>query len=129
MTLLRTFIVWLLLLALPYQGYASAAMMLCAPVAPAATHMVMPAGAHDHAAMMAMQDQKPQASADKAGHAHGGIKCGGAAACCVASAPFMAQALAVPMLPVASAAIPFYSEVLRAVDLAHPERPPQGNFV
>ena len=128
MTLLRTFIVWLLLLALPYQGYASATMMLCAPVAPAGAHLAMSAGAHDHAAMMAaMQDHKHEASADKSGHAHGGIKCGGSA-CCVAGAPFMAQALAVPMLPVASSAIPFHSEVLRAVDLAHPERPPQGNL-
>lgn len=138
MTLLRTFIVWLLLLALPYQGYASAAMTLCAPASPtasamsAAGHMAMPAGQHDHAAMMAaMQDQEQQASPDQSGHSghsHGGIKCGGAA-CCVAGAPFMAQAIAVPVLPAVSSAIPFHSEFPRAVDLAHPERPPQGNFV
>ena len=134
MTLLRTFIVWLLLLALPYQGYASAAMMLCLPAAPAsaAGHAAMPAGPHDHAAMMAaMQDQQQEASPDQSGHAghsHGGIKCGGAA-CCVAGAPFMAAAIAVPVLPAVSSAIPFHSEFLRAVDLAHPERPPQGNFV
>jgi hypothetical protein len=134
MTLFRTFIVWLMLLALPYQGYASASMMLCAPDAPAASatgHMAMPAGAHDHAAMMAaMQDQDQQASSDQsshAGHTHGGVKCGGAA-CCVAGAPFMAQAIAVPVLPAVSSAIPFHSEFPRAVDLAHPERPPQGNF-
>ncbi len=134
MTLLRTFIVWLLLLALPYQGYASAAMMLCAPAVPAApatAQMTMPAGPHDHAAMMAaMQDQKHEVSSDKSGHAshsHGGIKCGGAA-CCVAGAPFMAQTLAVPALPAVSSAIPFYSEFPHAVDLAHPERPPQGNL-
>ena len=135
MTLFRTFIVWLMLLALPYQGYASASMMLCAPTAPATTtgHMDMPAGPHDHAAMMAaMQDHdRQQASADQSGHAghsHGGIKCGGAA-CCVAGAPFLAQTMVVPVLPVASSAIPFHSEFPRAVDLAHPERPPQGNFV
>ena len=133
MTLLRTFIVWLLLLALPYQGYASAAMMLCLPAAPAAVgQMAMPAGAHDHAAMMAAaQDQDQEASSDQsahAGHSHGGIKCGGAA-CCVAGAPFLAQTIAVPVLPAVSSAIPFHSEFPRAVDLAHPERPPQGNFV
>ena len=129
MTLLRTFIVWLLLLTLPYQGYASAAMMLCAPAVPATGRTAMPAGPHDHAAMMAaMQDQKHEASSDKsdhAGHSHGGIKCGGAA-CCVAGAPFTAQTLAVPVLAAVSSAIPFYSEFPRAVDLAHPERPPQG---
>ncbi|SEO08084.1 hypothetical protein SAMN05428959_104552 [Duganella sp. CF517] len=132
MTLFRTLIVWLMLLALPYQGYAAAAMMPCAPAAPAAAgHMAMPDGPHDHAAMMAaMQDRSQQASPDQpdhAGHSHGGIKCGGAA-CCVAGAPFMAQTIAVPVLPAVSSAIPFYSEFPRAVDLAHPERPPQGNF-
>ena len=138
MTLFRTFIVWLMVLALPYQGYASASMMLCAPAAPAvsaAGHTAMPAGPHDHAAMMAaMHDQERQISPDQpdqsshAGHNHGGIKCGGAA-CCVAGAPFMAQTIAVPVLPAVSSAIPFHSEFPRAVDLAHPERPPQGNFV
>jgi hypothetical protein len=143
MTLFRTFIVWLMLLALPYQGYASASMMLCAPAVPAASatgQMAMPAGPHDHAAMMAamqdrqldqQQDRQHEASSDQSshtGHNHGGIKCGGAA-CCVAGAPFMAQTIAVPVLPAVSSAIPFYSEFPRAVDLAHPERPPQGNFV
>ena len=135
MILFRTLIVWLMLLALPYQGYVSAAMMPCAPAAPVASataHKAMPAGPHDHAAMMAaMQDQNQEVSPDQsahAGHSHGGIKCGGAA-CCVAGAPFMAQAIAVPVLPAVSSAIPFHSEFPRAVDLAHPERPPQGNFV
>jgi hypothetical protein len=132
MTLFRTFIVWLMLLALPYQGYASAGMMVCVPAAPVSSPMVaMPAGPHDHAAMMAsMQDQDHSASpnqSDHAGHSHGGIKCGGAA-CCVASAPFTAQTMDVPVLPAVSSAIPFYSEFPRAVDLAHPERPPQVNF-
>lgn len=158
MTLLRTFIVWLLLLALPYQGYAAAAMMLYAPATGATgavtaagvhagagqAHAAMPAGAHDHAAMMAAMkvqphdgaqtashDGSPDASmsaSGHAGHAHGGVKCGGVA-CCVPGAPMMAQALAVPALPAASSGVPFYSEFLHAVDLAHPERPPQGNFV
>jgi hypothetical protein len=133
--LLRTFVVWLLLLALPYQGYASAAMMLCAPAvgatastARAAGHAAMPAGAHDHAAMMAAASPSHAADADHSGHAHGGIKCGGAA-CCVAGAPMMTLAIEVPVMPAVSSAVPFYSKVLHAVDLAHPERPPQGNFV
>nr|WP_315398926.1 hypothetical protein [uncultured Duganella sp.] len=143
MTLLRTFIVWLLLLALPYQGYASAAMMLCVPATAA---MAMPSGPHDHAAMMAAMehgggDSTHAAAGDQAsfspdnvdgtghaGHVHGGVKCGGSA-CCVAGAPWLAGAITVPALPGVSSAIPFHSEFLRAVDLAHPERPPQGNFV
>jgi hypothetical protein len=161
--LLRSFIVWLMLLALPYQGYASAAMMLCAPVpataaksaqsaASAQYHMGMPAGPHDHAVMLAaMRDASHVGSHDASDdaaqhhaatsgdtaapsdtghpdHAHGGIKCGGAA-CCVAGAPMMTLAIAVPVLPAVSSVVPSYSQVLHAVDLAHPERPPQGNFV
>jgi hypothetical protein len=135
--LLRSFIVWLMLLALPYQGYASAAMMLCAPTSSSGGHadMSMPAGPHDHAAMMAstmaaMDAYQHEASSDTghSDHAYGGVKCGGAA-CCVAGAPMMTITIAVPTLPAASSAVPLYSEVLHAVDLAHPERPPQGNFV
>lgn len=148
--LLRSFIVWLMLLALPYQGYASAAMMLCAPNMGSAAK-AMPAGPHDHAAMMAAMhdtldgasqdasrasgqhnsaqpDAAPSGDTGHSGHAHGGVKCGGAA-CCVAGAPMMTMVIAVPALPAISSAIPFYSQVLHAVDLAHPERPPQGNFV
>jgi hypothetical protein len=33
-----------------------------------------------------------------------------------------------PALPLASRMVPFYSEFLPAVDLAHPERPPQGRY-
>ena len=148
--LLRSLVVWLMLLALPYQGYASAAMMLCAPNMGSAAR-AMPIGPHDHAAMMAAMHDTPDgasqdasralaqhnsahpdaASSGDAGHsdhAHGGSKCGGAA-CCVAGAPMMTMAIAVPTLPAVSSAVPFYSEVLQAVDLAHPERPPQGKFV
>jgi hypothetical protein len=116
--LLRSFIVWLMLLALPYQGYASAQMLLC--VAPAtAMNMEMPSGPHDHAAMLAAQKQ----GSDKANH-HTNMKCSGAA-CCAAAAPLLVLALPAPLLPSATA-VPFYSDSLPAVDLAHPERPPQG---
>jgi hypothetical protein len=119
--LFRSFVVWLMLLALPYQGYASAQMLLC--VAPAttgtaaATQMAMPDGPHDHAAMLAAQ------KSDKA-NPHTNMKCSGSA-CCAAAAPLLALAIPTPLLPSATA-VPFYSDFLPAVDLAHPERPPQG---
>ncbi|MRX10281.1 hypothetical protein GJ697_20820 [Pseudoduganella sp. FT25W] len=120
--LLRSFVVWLMLLALPYQGYASAQMLLC--VAPATTHaaMAMPSGPHDHAAMMAAQTKQEQGSSS-----HATMKCSGSA-CCAAAAPLLALELAAPALPSVSRVIPFYSDFLPAVDLAHPERPPQGYF-
>ena len=110
-----------MLLALPYQGYASAQMQLCA--APAATgaaaamNMAMPDGPHDHAAMLAAQ------KSDKA-NPHANMKCSGSA-CCAAAAPLLTLAIPAPLLP-SAAIVPFYSDFLPAVDLAHPERPPQG---
>jgi hypothetical protein len=122
--LLRSLIVWLMLLALPYQGYASATMLLC--VAPATAAAAGSSGPHDHAAMMAAQAQQ-----DKGDHvaksAHSIMKCGGTA-CCVAAAPLLAPTAGMPVAPLVSISIPFYSDFLPAVDLAHPERPPQGNY-
>lgn len=126
--LFRSFVVWLVLLALPYQGYAAAQMMLCAVPAPAsASHaqMVMPAGPHDHAAMMAAAQAKPKG--DDGASSHTGMKCSGSA-CCAAAAPVLTLAVTEPALPVESRLIPFYSGFLPAVDLANPERPPQGHY-
>ncbi|MET0319334.1 MAG: hypothetical protein ABW069_01285 [Duganella sp.] len=147
--LLRSLVVWLMLLALPYQGYAAAAMMACAPAPPAASHIVMPTmhamhamhdlqslhgsaglsrGTHDHAAMLAATAQDhPDGSSAHAGHAHGSVKCGGAA-CCLAGAPLLSDLAVMPVLPAIGAPIAFYAEFLPAVDLAHPERPPQAHF-
>jgi hypothetical protein len=129
--LLRSLVVWLMLLALPYQGYAAAAMMVCAPVAESSPHEAMqdmPHGPHDHAAMLAaMAQDQPDGSSSHAGHAHGSVKCGGAA-CCIAGAPVMSDLAVMPVLPAVSGAIAFYSGFLPAVDLAHPERPPQAHF-
>jgi hypothetical protein len=125
--LLRSLVVWLMLLALPYQGYASATMLLCIAPATAAQSgpAAMPSGPHDHAAMMAAQAHE----GGKSGHnaSHNGVKCGGTA-CCAAAAPVPALAMNEPALPLVSIAIPFYADFLPAVDLAHPERPPQGKY-
>jgi len=120
--LFRSFVVWLLLLALPYQGYASAQMVLCAEPAPAAAHIAtaMPAGPHDHAAMLAAQ-------AKSSHDAHGSVKCNGSA-CCSAAAPLLILAFAAPTAPLVARVAPVYSDFLPAVDLAHPERPPQGLY-
>jgi len=111
-----------MLLALPYQGYASAQMQLCVASATtgaaAAMQMAMPDGPHDHAAMLAAQ------KSEKA-NPHTNMKCSGSA-CCAAAAPLLALAIPAPLLPSVAVA-PFYSAFLPAVDLAHPERPPQGH--
>src|SRR4051812_131265 len=112
---LRSLIVWLMLLALPYQGYASATMLLCvAPVTTAgpAEHGAMPSGPHDHAAMMAQAHEGGKSSH---GAAHGGVKCGGTA-CCAAAAPLLVLSVSDPALPLVSVTVPFYSDFLPAVD-------------
>lgn len=128
--LFRSIVVWLVLLALPYQGVAAAQMMLCAVPAPvSASHaqMVMPSGPHDHAAMMAGMAQAKSNADDGGAPSHSSMKCSGSA-CCAAAAPVLTLEVAGPALPVASRAIPFYSGFLPAVDLANPERPPQGHY-
>lgn len=131
MVLLRSLVVYCMLLALPYQGYAAAAMIACLPAGAAtvaAGHVAMPAGPHDHAAMMAAMAQdsaQDDSSSGHAGHTHGSVKCGGSA-CCIAGAPVLAHLLSVPALPAVSGAVARYAGYLPAVDLAQPERPPQA---
>ena len=133
--LFRSIVVWLMLLALPVQGFASVTMMACADGtctasdavqgAPAAVH----AGAahHDHAAMLAQGASAANAATRGGDHhsGHGTLKCGGAACCTGAAlAPCLPSVL--PASPLAAAPVALYGGYLPAVDLAHPERPPQG---
>jgi hypothetical protein len=112
----RIVALWLMLVALPFQGFASASMLLCCPAKPAAqaaqgTH-------HDHAAMQASGQHGDHA--DQAG-CHGGAM----GDCCVGAA----LAYALPQ----AAAQPERAERLRLrdpvpplpVDLALPKRPPR----
>lgn len=99
-------------------------MMLCVvPATGAAT--AMPSGPHDHAAMMAEQAKAKAGHGHHDGTSHTSMKCNGSA-CCAAAVPVLALEIAEPALPSVSRVIPFYSDFLPAVDLAHPERPPQG---
>jgi hypothetical protein len=123
MMLLRTVLVWLLLLALPYQGFASAS-MLCVPSAPAAPLMD---GQHDHAAMMhehaAMADTPAHSHSD--GSAHSPARCGGVAACCIGAALAPHIVLPPSLPPPPSELIPFHAVTPAPVDLAVPDRPPK----
>lgn len=121
--LFRSLLLWLLLLALPFQGVASASMLLCAPLGaaaqPASQARAMPAG-HDHAAMHAGADHD---GVD--GHAQGGAKCGTPGACCVGASLLADISVAVPCMPSGSQPVPFHARALPAVDLAGFERPPK----
>jgi len=130
----RSLLLWLLVLALPFQGFASARMLACAPVAAPAQ------AAHDHQAMMLAMQGKPhdhaamlRAMAGQAAHtAHDGhdghhesAKPGSCAACCIgaAMAPIVLPSLA--LLPPASTSIPFRAGHVPSVDPVLPERPPR----
>jgi hypothetical protein len=119
-SLLRILFVWLVLLAVPLQGFAAAAAFGCAHGAPAhgmQAHETMrqPAMQHGHAC-----HQHHAAKAD----AHDG-KCGNCAACCAGAA------IAPPVMSVAGLATESSHYLIAdagpvpSADPDHPERPPR----
>jgi hypothetical protein len=130
-TLLRTLTLWLVLLAVPFQGVAAAAMLGCAtghmpPAPPVAipadagqAHHGMPGGEH-HAT--------PAADTGAGHHAmqhHGTAKCGACSACSIGAAIAPAPVLALPVHAPPRLAAFFSNSLLPSVDLALPERPPR----
>jgi hypothetical protein len=114
---LRTLFVWLLLLALPFQGMAAARMLPSAGVAQ--TTAAAPAAAparHCHDVHLAAVGAHPDKLQDKHHSA--------CADCCIVVAPVPA-----PFVPPACAppswAIPFRAGHVPSVDPALPERPPR----
>lgn len=131
-TVFRSLLVWLMLVALPFQGFASASMLLCGPAGLVYAEAQAPAahGGHDHAAMLAAQQAQildAHAGHDSGdGHGDHGAQCASAGACCVGAPLAPSVAAGVPPLNSGSQLIPFHSLRPAAVDLAVPERPPQS---
>lgn len=123
-TVVRYLIVWLMLLALPFQGIASAAMLTCA-------HGSMRQAAPQHDAALNQGHCHEQAVSVAAPAAHHGDahdhdgRCSACADCCTgaALAPASTPGVAAPDAP----AIFHHAAAghLAAVDLALPERPPR----
>lgn len=109
-SVIRVIALWLMLVAVPFQGFASASMLLCGLAMPAAQ-----AGAHDHAAMQADSQHDCGSSATCASM---GDCCLGAALA-YASPQAAAQPQPVTRLRLADPAPP------KPVDLALPKRPPR----
>ena len=126
--ILRLLLVCFLMLALPFQAFASASML---PRAGLASDSVRAAPAADlppcHQ-QMAMAGHQPQAKAAPAhdGHAgqHAKDKCGSCAACYIgaALAPTLPAGLA--LAPPSASSIPFRAGHQPSVDPVLPERPP-----
>lgn len=137
-TLLRTLTLWLVLLAVPFQGFASAAMLGCATghMAPAPSTLSVPtdAGAEhahhgmhggEHHAMSAPDAGDGQHPPEHPAQHHGNAKCGACSACSIGAAIVPAPVLALPVHAPPRLAAPFSAGLLPSVDLALPERPPR----
>lgn len=135
---LKSLIVWLLLLAVPFQGFASATMLVCAPMQSSAGAAAAP---HDHRAMLAAQamsqDHGHHAAhaAATAGHGDstdhpsaGHSKCNSCAACCFGAAMPPPDSARMPVDIQNFALAPLDSGFVPAVDLAFPERPPKTSL-
>lgn len=124
--MLKSLLVWLLLLALPFQGYAAASMLPCAPAHAAASSSAMLKGAHhDHSKTLAAQQAGSHHGAEKApAKHHGNGQCKACSACCPANLMVTAFQLASDTPHFAT--IPFKTGFMPVVALALPERPPQG---
>lgn len=116
-TVLRTLFVWLLLLALPFQGVAAARMLPSAgmPHTTASAPAAAPAK-HCHGMHQAAVGDHP----DKFQHKHRGA----CADCCIVVAPVPALLVPPAFVP-PTWAIPFHAGHVPSVDPALPERPPR----
>lgn len=122
---------WLLLLAIPFQGIASAGMLACthaamehgSVTAVAAPHQTDAGAAHCH-------DARPQVvtASDHPLTDHEQERCSACAACCIGAA--MAGAPTIPAAPqtLSTRLLDTATGRLEAVDLALPERPPRFPF-
>ena len=113
-SILRLLLVCYLLLALPFQAFASASMRL--PAAP-----VQQAPCHQQMAQVSMDGQHHDHEA-VAGHEKG--KCGTCAACCVGAALAPSLPASPSLAPPITMLIPFRAGHLPSVDPVLPERPP-----
>lgn len=127
--LFKSLIVWLMFVAIPFQGFAAASMLACAPMqaavqAPAATPTghCNPMQADQHHAGAASADAGDQTSS----HHHAGGKCNPCANCCFGAvmAPLSAV-LRVAGETGVPANFAFQGIHVPVVDLDLPERPPK----
>lgn len=117
-----------MLLAIPFQGIASAAMLACAHDAPQGTQPAAHAAPHhDAASSPCHETQKMHDGASdlaQDAHDHDG-SCSACAACCMGAAMAPAASLRPPAPSLITALLVAATGRLAAVDLALPERPPR----
>ena len=126
-TVLRSLFVWLLLLALPFQGVAAAHMLPAVGgigIGMTPAMHAAPAMHPCHETQPAAVPAKPAEHASTAGKDGGGKHHSACADCCIAVAPVPAR-IVPPAFAPPSIAIPFYAGHVPSVDPSLPERPPR----
>ena len=138
--MIKLTLVWLLLLAVPFQGFASASMLSCAPSAGLTPSTMVLSSAGNESAMVtddgaalsdhcrAMAAQHHDGSKSGVGHAAGN-KCGSCAGCHVGAALASPDANRIAVETPQFSSIPFAPGFVAAVFLDRTERPPQKHFL
>ncbi len=120
--IVKTFMLWLLLAALPLQGFAAAMQLSCAPMS---HHVAAPAAAHEHHGAALHAAAQPAPADHAAMTAHAGSSCSACAACCLGALALPAGAIATPVystsLPAVATSLPRIADFIPG----GPERPPK----
>ena len=137
---LKVLIVWVMLLAVPLQAFASVTMLLCAPASVSIEsddHRVVVQAPHQHEAatsLTAASLASPVQTVDS-GHVHSradtthhdaGSKCGSCASCGCGAGMVPSFTSTVPVVAPHFESVPFNLGHVPTVDLALPERPPRA---
>jgi hypothetical protein len=128
--MLKSLIVWLMLLAIPFQGFASATMLFCAPMhsmAPLQPVAGEPALHHQHGASAGTMADQQHANQEPSAGQHASGNCDSCATCCFGAAIAPSHATRLEVETQRFAANPFTGGSASSVDLALPERPPQAS--
>lgn len=130
----KTALLWLLLFALPLQGFAASAMLFCKTSHHHETMMqVSSQGDHDHAAHQHDQHGLSTTAADTSsqsgGLQHDMTKCSACAACCVGAAIVSSLGNGFSSAPPDSHSIPFSAVRFAGHIPAGLERPPRAILV
>lgn len=123
-TVLRTLLVWLVLLAVPFQGFAAAAMTCAHGMGAVTAGQEAKAPCHGHAAQAAHDTAQNAMQDDDSGHAQH-KKCGNCAACSVGTAMAPATQAAAPDCCPCSCCPGARQVQIGAADPDLPERPPR----
>jgi hypothetical protein len=122
----HTILIWLMLLAVPVQGFAAASMLLCEPIVVSHSGSSLP---HHHDQTQISQGSEHAHDHQHTGNHHTADKCGACAACCIAVAMTAPASAVLPQMHIDSERIAALDAFPSSVVPDYPDRPPQASFV